>query len=682
MITTLGTAARPAFGRPLLHIALLALNAAAAWPAAGADPIDDLRCLSPDEARSAGWYAALVEEARGLAAEGDRQRADLLDPTAIRERQADLRRFMTDRLGGFPERVPLEARVVGTIRRDGHRIEKVIFTSRPRHRITANLYRPDGPGPFPGVAVSSGHSRTAKTADYNQRFGIALARVGIAALCYDPIGQGERSQVLSPEGTPVHAGTTVEHHLVGTGSILVGRGTATYRAWDGIRALDYLASRDDIDATRLGMTGCSGGGTLTSYVMALDDRVACAAPACYVTTFQRLLDTIGPQDAEQVIHGQLRFGLDHPDYLLMRAPRPTLVSATSDDYFDAAGTWQAVRAAKRTFARLGAPERVDLVEADGKHGVQPANLAAIVQWMRRWLVGRDEPVTLPAFEAFPTLPEADLLCTPRGQLLLEPDERSVFDLNAEAAAALAAARPDWSARPRDALAARVREVAGIAAADAAPALTAEPAGTTRRGEAPIEKVVLRGGTGGPLAALVLRPAAPQGGVCLVTHDAGKAGAAADPRVTAALARGLVVVAIDLRGQGEQARQAADPLLGDWRTFSLAFLLGHSVVGAHATDLLQTAAWAAATHGGAGGTVELAASGATGVAALHAAALEPARFATVHLVGTPRAWSDLVGTAAGGRWFAATVHGVLAHYDLPDLVRAIGPGRVAWQDAAD
>jgi len=682
MRSRLGTPLWTALRRTPLRLALLVVAGGVPWPAAAADPGDDLRCLSPDEARSAGWYAALVEEARGLAADHDRERAGLIEAAAIRARQADLRRFMTDRLGGFPDRVPLAARVVGTIQRDGYRIEKVIFDSRPRHRITANLYRPDGPGPFPGVAVSSGHSRTAKTADYNQRFGIALARVGIAALCYDPIGQGERSQVLSAEGAPVHAGTTVEHHLVGTGSILVGRGTATYRAWDGIRALDYLASRDDVDAARLGMTGCSGGGTLTSYVMALDDRVACAAPACYVTTFQRLLDTIGPQDAEQVIHGQLRFGLDHPDYLLMRAPRPTLVSATSDDYFDAAGTWQAVRAAKRVFARLGAPERVDLIEADGKHGVQPANLAAIVQWMRRWLGGRDEPVTLPAFDAFPTLPEADLLCTPRGQLLLEPAERSVFDLNAEAAAALAAARPDWSSLPCDALAARVREVAGIAAADALPALTVEPVGTVRRGDVRIEKVVLRGGRGGPLAALVFHPALPRGGACLVTHDAGKAAAATDPRVAAALARGLVTVAVDLRGQGEQARQAADPLLGDWRTFSLALLLGHSVVGAHAEDMLQTAAWAAATHGGPGGAVELAASGATGIAALHAAALAPERFATVALTGTPRAWSDLVGTAAGGRWFAATVHGVLAHYDLPDLVAAIGPGRVTWQDAAD
>ena len=141
------------------------------------------------------------------------------------------------------------------------------------------LARPDGDGPFPGVAVSSGHSRTAKTAAYNQRFGVMLARHGMAALCFDPIGQGERSQILDDAGQPQFSGTTTEHFLIGVGSILVGRNTARYRIWDGMRAIDYLVSRPEIDPQRIGFTGCSGGGTLTSYVMALDDRVACAAPA-------------------------------------------------------------------------------------------------------------------------------------------------------------------------------------------------------------------------------------------------------------------------------------------------------------------------------------------------------------------------------------------------------------------
>ena len=96
--------------------------------------------------------------------------------------------------------------------------------------------------------------------------------------------------------------------------MLVGRSTASYRIWDGIRSLDYLATRPEIDAKKLGCTGCSGGGTLTSYLMALDDRIVAAAPSCYITSLERLFATIGPQDAEQNITGQVAFGMDHADY--------------------------------------------------------------------------------------------------------------------------------------------------------------------------------------------------------------------------------------------------------------------------------------------------------------------------------------------------------------------------------
>src|SRR4029079_9503120 len=194
-----------------------------------------------------------------------------------------------------------------------------------------------------------------------------------------------------------------------------------------MRAIDYLISRDDING-RIGFTGCSGGGTLTSYVMALDERVACAAPSCYLTQFPRPVETIGPQDAEQNIFGQIAAGLDQPDYVLLRAPKPTLISSTTGDFFDIQGAWDTYRQAKRIFTRLGYAERVDLVEADGGHGVQPGNLVGITRWMRRWLLGKDDAVAL---DSIKVLPEADVLCTERGQVMLLPGELSVFELNAE-----------------------------------------------------------------------------------------------------------------------------------------------------------------------------------------------------------------------------------------------------------
>ena len=404
---------------------------------------EDLQCLTEAEHQQASLYQQLQQRAYAALDRRDSRFLTLKTGNQISEYQDSLKSFFVEQLGGFPERTPLNARTVKTIQADGYRIENVIFESQPNHHITANLYLPnsattDTAQRVPAIAVSSGHSRTAKTADYNQRFGIMLAKHGMAALCFDPIGQGERSQILTSDGQPKFSGTTTEHFLVGVGSILVGRNTARYRVWDAMRAIDYLCSRPEIDADRIGFTGCSGGGTLTSYVMALDDRITCAAPACYLTTFRRLIETIGPQDAEQNIFGQIAFGMDQPDYVLMRAPRPTLISSTTEDFFDSRGSWENFRQAKQIYGRLGFPERVDLVEAEGKHGVQPQNLATIAHWMQRWLLNIDEPISAEELE---TRPAEELLCTKTGQVLTSlPGERSVFDLNTDCAMELATQR--------------------------------------------------------------------------------------------------------------------------------------------------------------------------------------------------------------------------------------------------
>src|SRR5439155_13767912 len=149
---------------------------------------------------------------------------------------------------------------------------------------------------------------------------------------------------------------------------LVGRHAAHYRTWDAIRALDYLASRPEVDPRRLGCTGNSGGGTLTAYLMALDDRVAAAAPSCYITSLERLFETIGPQDAEQNITGQVAFGMEHADYVTMRAPKPTLICTATQDFFDIQGSWTTFREAKLLYGLVGHGEHVDPFEYNDKHG--------------------------------------------------------------------------------------------------------------------------------------------------------------------------------------------------------------------------------------------------------------------------------------------------------------------------
>lgn len=620
------------------------------------------------------FYEHLQRDALQLLAQRRQALEQLQTPEQCQAWQAERRARFEAALGAFPERCALEPRIVGTLDGDGYRVEKVILQSRPQHHITAALYLPRGDGPHPGVLVSCGHSRTAKAADYNQAMSIALARDGLAALCFDPIGQGERSQLIHPDGRPVQSGTTTEHFLVGTGSILVGRNTAHYRTWDGMRCLDYLASRADIDARKLGCTGCSGGGTMTSYLMALDDRIACAAPACYVTTFERLIQTIGPQDAEQNIFGQLAFGMEQTDYLLMRAPKPTLVCSTTDDFFDITGTWDTARQAKRFFGTLGAPECVDLVEAPGKHGLGPLGRRTMVQWMRRWLAGLDRPVIEAELKYWK---EAELQCTPRGQVLLESGERSVYDLNADLAAVLAERR---RARRGDGLPAglqdEIRQRIAARPLDQLPPRTARLVGSATQDGYRVERLALEAEGQLPLACLRFVPERPSGAVAIVVDGDGKAvQAAAAPDAPSAaqqLARqGTVVLAVDLCGLGETAvGKPSDTLSVEWKEFYLAYLMGRSLVGLRAEEVWAAARWAIGEHQPPGGTVALVARGRAAVASLHAAALEPQLFATCRFEDGIESWHEIAGTPCG-QHLADTVHGALETYDLPDLRTLLG-----------
>ncbi len=640
----------------------------------------ELQCLTDAQRSNSQLYAQLQQEAYSALERRAENYEQLKTADQIQAYQEKLRAFFVKQLGGFPARSPLNPRTVGTIQADGYRIERVIFDSQPHHHITANFYLPDGPGPVPGVAVSSGHSRTGKTADYNQRFGIMLAKQGMAALCFDPIGQGERSQILNEKGQPQFLGTTTEHFLIGVGSILVGRNTARYRVWDAMRAIDYLASRQEVDPQRIGFTGCSGGGTVTSFVMALDDRVTCAAPACYLTTFRSLLETIGPQDAEQNIFGQIAFGLDHPDYVLLRAPRPTLISSTTDDFFSIEGAWENYRQAKRIYARLGYPERVDLVEVEGKHGVHPQNLATIAHWMQRWLLGRDEPVATVELTA---RPPSELLCTDSGQVLTLPDERSVFDLNADRAAELAESRrSQQTSTPHDALVTQIRQRLGVRPNAERKPPAFEDLGRVKREKFHIDKLILRTDSGIPLPALTFHPPAPVDDAYLYLHSDGKLGdTEPDGPVEQLVDDGYAVVTVDLRGQGETAIGSRDRLLTDWKTYYLSYLLGKPLIGGRVEDALAAADFVAYYQKQRTDPrkVHLVGVGHAGIVALHAAALQPELFASVTLRDTPRDWAGIVQQTTPAGQLDSTVHGALEVYDLPDLVRLAGDGKVEYDE---
>jgi cephalosporin-C deacetylase-like acetyl esterase len=594
--------------------------------------------------------------------------AGLKTPQEVQARQKMLKANFIESIGGFPEKTPLKPQVVGTLKADGYRVERLIYESRPDHHVTANLYLPEGAGPFPGVLMPLGHYNNGKAADEVQRGCILLAKSGFAVLVYDPIGQGERMQLVDSKGKPAIAGNTTEHSLIGVGALLIGENCATYRIWDGIRSMDYLAGRPEVDPKRLGCTGCSGGGTLTSYLMALDDRIQCAAVSCYLTTFERLFDTIGPQDAEQNITGQVAFGMDHADYVTMRAPRPTLICAATKDFFDIQGTWTTFREASQIYALMGHPERVALAEANTGHGFSKLHREAVVRWMSRWLQGKDSAVIEPNF---PVAKDADLQCTRSGQVLDDFKGKSAFNLNADRARELAKQRASqFATRTPAELQTAVRQL--IALPKTITAAKLADRGKVDRPTYEITKVAFDTEPGITVPGLWFKPKNPAGKRRLVlyihgngkTADAGPGGA-----IEKLVQAGDEVLALDLRGFGETAPNKPAKKPGFFGTDAnqawLALHLNRPLLGQRVYDILavvQCLAQDKATP-----PLHIIGIGTATPIVQHAAALEPL-IKGVTVEGGIGSWLSVVYTPLAVNQLTNVVPGALRVYDLQDLKR--------------
>jgi cephalosporin-C deacetylase-like acetyl esterase len=593
-------------------------------------------------------------------------------PEQISEYQRRLREKFIEAIGGLPERSPLNPQVTGTISRDGYRVEKIIFESQPKHYVSALLFLPDADNykpRYPGVLVPCGHSANGKAYDAYQTMGALLALNGMVGLVFDPIDQGERSQM--PSQLPRLAGTRA-HTTLGVGCILLGRNTARFEIWDGMRAIDYLQSRPEVDPKRIGCTGNSGGGTQTSYLMSLDERIAAAAPSCYITGFERLLDTIGPQDAEQNIYGQLAFSMDHADYLMMRAPMPILICAATEDFFDITGVWNSFRYAKRLYTRMELPERIDLLENDAGHNYNQIQRQGVVRWMSRWLLNKDVPITEPEIKL---LNDEEILCAPGGQVMNIDGARSTYDLNRDYEKELARRRKKlWENKSRAELLNEVRNIAGIRRLEELPEPKVTMAGTIERDGYQVKKMILMPEEGIYLPALMFVPGkkAKQVAVLYINEQGKAADAARGGPIEAMVKAGKCVLAVDVRGIGEIQQDKQGQLSGatgpDWKDVFTAYLLGRSYVGMRAEDMLVCARFLQEQQEE---PVELFAVGNVSIPALHAAALEPDLFSLVKLKGMLSSWSNVIELGRSYNQQVNTVHGALTTYDLPNLAATLG-----------
>ncbi|MEN6400372.1 MAG: prolyl oligopeptidase family serine peptidase [Armatimonadia bacterium] len=273
--------------------------------------------------------------------------------------------------GPRPRKVPFNARITGGFEREHYRVENIIFDTRPNFPVTANLYIPKNrPLPAPCVLGVCGHSFEGKACEPYQAFCQGLATKGYVVLIFDPIGQGERLQFPDGKGGSRFCGTVGDHIQIGNAQALLGEWFGNWRVWDGVRALDYLLSRPEADPTHVGLTGNSGGGTMTTWLMAADSRFTMAGPGCYVTTWRRNLENEIPADSEQNPPEALKGLLDVDDFLAMQAPKPLILLTEEYDAFDIRGSEEVYARLKHLYKLLGAEENVQIVTGPHGHGYQ------------------------------------------------------------------------------------------------------------------------------------------------------------------------------------------------------------------------------------------------------------------------------------------------------------------------
>ncbi len=664
---------------PAFSLALLTLLGADSSAQSTKTSAEDFNVLTGQTNPRRTLPDSLNKAAFQLLAERELRVARLSTREEVEQRQRFIREKILRAIGGLPERAPLNPKLTGALKRDGYRIEKIIFESQPAFYVTANLYLPEtGSGPYPGILMPLGHERGGKAHDAWQRLAITFAKNGFVILLYEPISQGERVQLYDPDlGESKVRQATNEHTLAGSQCLLLGHSFARHRIWEGMRALDYLISRPEVDSSRIGCTGNSGGGTLTAYLSALDDRIKVAAPSCYLTNWKSLLETIGPQDAEQNLPPFLADGLDQADFVIAFAPKPYLILSATRDFFPIAGARQTFREAKRIYGLMGADEKMNMVEADDEHGYTRPRRLAVYRWMNRWLKGDDKPVDEPEVEIES---EDDLRCVATGQVSSSLGGETIFSINlTEARRVKPKLSPITTPEDLRGFQAEIRSRVQRLTAFEKPAGSPEARsfGVIARSGYRIEKLLIDNDPAIP--ALLFKPDSPRPArrTILYLHWNGKAaGANVGGEIEELVRGGAVVLAIDLRGRGETREEAERvwDIFGHFESAMTALLVGRTLVGLRAQDVIRAVDALAARRDIEMESLSAFGKGDAAVVLLHAAALDD-RIKSVTLEEMLASYESVAEWKIHHRVFESIVPAALANYDLPDLAASLAPRRL-------
>ena len=275
-------------------------------------------------------------------------------------------------------RTPLNARVTGVLKGQGYRIEKIAFESRPGFFVTAHLYVPDAAAGkrLPVIVNPHGHWGYKKQEPTVQSRLIGQALAGYLAIVVDSPGfsfEGDR---------PIErrsAGTHDDLRL-----ILGSQNATSVYVWDLIRTLDYLATRPEVDMTRIGLTGASGGGLATMWAFAAEPRFTCAASVVYASSLE-----INPNNGCLCNHvpGSLQIG-DRADVLAVRAPAPVLIIGAEEDVeFPAKGMRLTDEKLRRLWGLYGKSQDAWLRMFPGGHDYSKPMREAVLGFFNKYVKG-------------------------------------------------------------------------------------------------------------------------------------------------------------------------------------------------------------------------------------------------------------------------------------------------------
>lgn len=606
----------------------------------------------------------------------DLERARIRTAEQVRERNRFVREKFVEMIHGFPRRVPLQAKVASVHQRDGYRIENVLFQSREDFWVNGSLYVPDGRGPHPAVLSPCGHADQGHIYPVYQQAHYDMVKSGLVVLTYDPIGQGERRVYYDPRtGETEVGGCTYEHSMFGHMLLLMGEDMAHHRIWDGMRGIDYLLTRPEVDPNRIGCAGQSGGGTLTLYLSALDDRIACAVMSEGGTAARwpsriRENQRFGPADAEQNLFPAAIYGIDQPDLHAAIAPKPLLVLIEHySPSFNKAADF-----IRKRYEQLGIAERFATEEARDPHGWTRKLRLATVNWLRRWLLDKpaltEEPVLVPE-------PPENLHCTVNGSLRHSQIGDTIFSLILKKQATL----PPPNAVPQTAAEMRARVAKLIRYPRIEGALAPRLQTTSARRGYRVEKLAFLSEPGIYIPAWVFVPDGVTGRrpVTLFVSEAGKESEGLEGgRLERWTLEGRLVVAIDVRGMGE----TKPPHVSSYNRYEyrnlmdvetaltyMAWSLDESLFGMRVADLVRGIDYALGRAEADPATLHVHGKGQGALWAMFAAVLDP-RIRSVVAEGGLLSYRTLTETDRYLYSAGIFIPAILLHFDLPHVAAAI------------